>query len=224
MTDALGPRMDGDEPLASRWRAPGAVGALRDAWRTTGSIRIEGLLEPAVAEASLDALRVLPHEVALPDQPDLGFLTWKMSLIPEPTCEHVLCRLGRWLHGPGVAWVSSITGLELAPPPDGRVSAFAYVKGSYLDDHNDWGRDRAVAYVLGLTPPGPDAGPPWPQDRGGWLEFTGGRLGPVVEARPPGWNTLDLFDVRGPDRWHRIPLVQDHVERRTLAGWFYRPS
>lgn len=208
--------------LDARWRDPAATAALRDAWTSSGgSIRIEGVLEPDLARAAHEALRAQPHEVAIPDQPGIAFITWKLSLVPEPRCDHVVCRVGRWLHGPGAAWVSSITGLDLGPPPDGRASAFVYAKGSYLDDHNDWGRERQVAYVLGLTPPGPDGGPPWPEERGGWLEFTRGREGPVVESRPPGWNTLDLFDVRGPDRWHRIPLVRDHVERRTFAGWLH---
>ena len=72
-----------------------------------------------------------------------------------------------------------------------------------------------MAYVVGLSPE------PWPAEEGGWLEFLGGPDGPVLERRSPGWNTLDLFDVRRPGRWHRVPILREHRARRTIAGWFH---
>jgi Rps23 Pro-64 3,4-dihydroxylase Tpa1-like proline 4-hydroxylase len=97
------------------------------------------------------------------------------------------------------------------------VTATLYSRGCYLDAHNDTDGSRALAFVLGLTRE------PWPAERGGHLEFldTGGGAIRVRERRPPGWNTLDLFDVRRPDHIHRVPLVEDPVLRLAVSGWFY---
>jgi hypothetical protein len=30
-----------------------------------------------------------------------------------------------------------------------------------------------------------------------------------------------LFDVRAPERWHRVALVREHVERWAIYGWHF---
>lgn len=206
--------------LSADLRDPAAIARAREAWARSSSLRVEGVLEEGAAREVLDAVRAEPHAITLPDDPTtIAFQYWKWVGRPEPDCDHTLCRLGRVLQGDLLAWVAEVTGLELAPAPDRQVASALYTKGSYLDAHDDWGRGRAVAYVLGLT-----QGltlEPWPAEAGGWLEFLASREGPVLERRPPGWNTLDLFDVRAPGRWHRVPILREHRARRVIAGWFH---
>jgi hypothetical protein len=191
------------------------LAALGERWSRSPNLRVAPFLAPGRAEEALEALRREPFKLAVPSNPTVDFQYWKHEWVPEPACEHVLCRLGRFLHDEWPAWVSRLTGLRLGPPPPRLLAASLYTKGSFLDVHNDFGRERSVAYVIGLTPP------PW-TDPGGSLEFVDGREGRVVlERRAPGWNTLDLFDVREPVRWHRVPIVREHAARWAISGWLY---
>lgn len=193
---------------------------LQRAWQGERSLRIEHFLIDEEARELLAALRELPHAIKVPRAIGLHFLYYELALEPEAACDHVTCRLARWLFDDGRSWLAELTGLTLAPPPDGRLTATAYGKGSYLDAHNDADGARSLAYVIGLTPAS------WPADEGGHLEFlevADGEGEPAVrERRAPGWNTLDIFDVARRDRVHRIPIVTEHHERRAVSGWFYR--
>lgn len=196
------------------------VPALQATWREHGSLRIDSFLRDEVATELADSLRSLPHTIHSGAPPGLGFLYYELALTPEPSCDHVTCRAGRWLFADGLAWVAALTAVPLAPPPDGRLIATLYGKGGYLDPHNDVDGSRAIAYVIGLTRG------KWPAEEGGHLEFLdarGDRIA-VRERRAPGWNTLDLFDVRTIGRTHRIPMVTEHHERRAVSGWFHRPE
>ena len=183
----------------------------------TGSIRIERFLDEAVLAAVRDEVRVASHELHVGDRLDFAFQYWAYAFVPDAECEHVLCRFGRWWWSDGVAAIARLTGLSLAAPADRQVIATHYDKGSFLDPHNDYDGTRQVAFVLGLTV---DA---WPADDGGWLEFFGsdGAAVSITERRPPGWNTLDLFDVRAPTRSHAIPILRRRAERRAISGWFH---
>jgi hypothetical protein len=195
------------------------VTRLRETWTRAGSLRVERALDDAATREVLEAVRREPHEVSLPDEPPLRFQLWKWVGRPEPACDHTLCRLGRFIATDLRAWAEQVTGLPLAPAPDGLVASVLMTKGSYLDAHDDWGRGRAVAYVLGLTEA------PWDEQDGGWLELLAGPDGPALERRPPGWATIDLLDVREPGRWHRVPILREHHARRTITGWFHpRPE
>jgi hypothetical protein len=193
------------------------LAALRAAFARRGSIRIEGFLDDEVARAVRDACRALAHELRASVSDDLAFQYWGGVLVPEAACDHVLCRFGRWLWDDALAWIGELTGIRIAPPADRVLMSTLYDKGSYLDPHNDWDGRRKVAFVLGLT----DS--VWPAEEGGHLEFLGcvGARVTIEERRPPGWNTLDLFDVRRPDRNHAIPIVRRRVERRAISGWLY---
>jgi hypothetical protein len=193
--------------------------ALAARFRESGNLRVRPFFEDTVAGALVEALKVQPFTLTLPEAGSpFDFQYWKFTLAPEAACDHVLCRCARWLDGDFVPWVEAVTGLELEPPPESTLAASLYVKGSYLDAHNDWGKGRAVAYVIGLTRGG------LPENAGGALEFldsSSGVPGAPCERRAAEWNTLDLFDVRAPARWHRVPIVREHVERWAIYGWLY---
>jgi hypothetical protein len=188
--------------------------ALRDQWRSGGNLRIEPFLADDEADALLEAWTGQPFELALSTIEMYQY--YRCDVVFDATCEHPICRLGRWLHGDGCGFVGELTGIPVGPPDnEPYVTGNLYQKGCYLDDHNDFGKGRAVAYVLGLTRT------PWDAALGGHLEFLTGPLGRPILARPPGWNALDLFDVRSDQRWHRVTLLREHVSRVTVSGWFY---
>ncbi|MGE0707546.1 MAG: 2OG-Fe(II) oxygenase family protein [Planctomycetota bacterium] len=201
----LGPGLRDRERLA----------AARAAWAREPSLRVEDALDPDFAAEALAALRTQPHQVVISHDPRFAFQYWQAQWVPEQDCDHVLCRLGRALDGELREQVAALTGLTLASPADRRVTAAAYLKGGYLDAHDDFGHGRSVAFVLGLTESS------WPAESGGWLELLNGADGPARERRAPGWNTLDLFEVETPGRFHRVPILREHQERRTVYGWFY---
>ncbi len=193
------------------------VAGLRATWQERGSIRVERFLADDVAVALRDTARNTATELRVSPPDRFAFQYWAATLVPESDCDHHLCRFGRWLWSDAVAWVSALTDLPLAPPADRLLVATHYDKGSYLDPHDDWDGARQVAFVLGLTD---DV---WPADQGGHLEFLAAddQAVRVIERRAPGWNTLDLFDVRASARPHMIPILRRRAERRAISGWFY---
>lgn len=200
-------------------RDPAAVARLREVWARTGNLRVERALDEAAARDAVDAVCREAHGVTMAEAPPIWFQYWKWLGRPEPDCDHPLCRVGRFIATDLLAWTEQVTGQALAPAPDGLVASALFTKGSYLDAHDDWGRGRSIAYVIGLTEA------PWDEEDGGWLEFLAAADGPVLERRPPGWRSLDLFDVREPGRWHRVPILREHHIRRTISGWFHpRPG
>jgi hypothetical protein len=191
--------------------------AVRDAFARTGSIRIERFLDDSVLAALRDEVRVAPHTIQVGDRIDFGYQYWVYGYVPDAGCDHVMCRFGRWLFGEGAAWLGEVVGFPLVAPDDRQVIATHYDKGSFLDPHNDYNGARKVAFVLGLT------AEEWPYEDGGWLEFLASEESAVhvAERRPPGWNTLDLFDVRAPVRSHAIGILRRRAERRAISGWLY---
>jgi hypothetical protein len=203
--------------LHPRLRDPDQLAALQAQWRVEPNLRIDGFLDDAEVRALCDAVKTCPHELQLAPNNQLAFQYWAFAQVPDADCDHVVCRAGRWLWTEGVAWLASLTGLPLVAPADRQLIATLYDKGSYLDPHNDHNGARQVAFVLGLTERH------GPADDGGWLEFLGSdpEGATLLERRAPGWNTLDLFDVRQPVRTHAVPIVTARAERRALSGWFY---
>ena len=196
-----------------------AIAALRDRWITSDRcIRIENILEPALTEELREAVREQPHTLMSRATLDISFQYWAYAFTPEADCDHVMCRFGRWLFGDGSAWLSKVTDMDLVRSRDNLVVATHYTKGSHLGVHNDFDGKRRVAFVFGLTPP--EQHLPVPD---GHLDFLAVDDGGVHmrERRAPGWNTLDVFDVTGTARLHRINIVRTHAERRAFTGWLY---
>ena len=195
------------------------IAALRDRW-TTGDhcIRIEDVLAPDIVESLLDEVRKQPHSLIARAGLDISFQYWTYAFVPDEECDHILCRLGRWLFHDACTWLSKVTDMDLAPPPDNQVVATHYTKGSHLSTHNDFDGKRRVAFIFGLTHP--DHIPTEPD---GHLDLlTAQHSGiQIRQRRPPGWNSLDLFDVTGKAQLHRVNMLRTHAERRAFTGWFY---
>lgn len=213
----LHPTLLADEAL-SEWRAR---------WRAERCLRIAPFLREDIAEALLTALRPQAFTLIATISATLSFQYFSFTLKPEDSCDHVLCHFGRWLWTDGAEWLSALTDMPLGPPDDRLLQSSLYTKGCYLDVHNDYDGTRQIAFIIGLTRTltGGDA-PVHSADIGGQLEFL--RAAPegaeLVERRPAGWNTLDIFDVRAPDRLHRVPVVTRALERRAISGWLYQRS
>jgi hypothetical protein len=187
--------------------------AVAAAWQASGgNLRVPGFLSADLAGTLRDALR--HQQMSLERSPIGLFQYFHYPFWPDDDCEHPLCAFARWLRTDGAAWVSAITGRDLVSPPDEIFVGFWYGKGCWLDAHNDFGKGRAVAFVIGLT------AEPWPESDGGWLEFLDADHR-VIERRPPGFGTVDLFDVSHRRAIHRVPMVRTHRERLTISGWFY---
>ncbi len=160
----------------------------------------------------------MTHTVESDLDPDEGYLIWRYGWQPEVQCHHVLCRLGRFFYGDqGRAWFEKLTGIAVADPPDRVLVSDVHAKGSYLDGWDEAADGNAIAFQFGLTPAR------WPVEWGGHLELLDGRDGPLVQRLSPSWNGLDVFDVRRPGPWRRVPIVTRHLDGFTVTGW-YRPA
>ncbi len=129
---------------------------------------------------------------------------------PDP--HPVLCRFRDLLKdGPLLDLVRRITGFDAIAFGDGQVTR--YRNGHFLTQHTDYadGKNRVVAYVLGLTPS-------WSADFGGQLQFLD-QEGSVEEVYVPTFNSLCLFKVPRP---HLVSVVAPFVtaSRLSITGWF----
>lgn len=195
---------------------PDNIAAIRDAWRQQPRLRIGPVLADGVPEALLEALRQQPFQLQATHLGEFNHLYWVLPVRPEEG-DTLLHRFAAWLRQDLCQLVSALSERPLAPTSTGQVISTLYDYGCYLDIHNDGGNGRSVAFILGLTPTS------WPGEEGGHLEFLDAR-GQVEERRPPGWNTLDLFDVAEAAPLHRVPILTAHRERRVFSGWFYNPQ
>lgn len=129
---------------------------------------------------------------------------------PDP--HPVLCRFRDLLQGgPLLDLVRRITGCDAIAFGDGQVTR--YRAGHFLTQHTDYadGKNRVVAYVLGLTPS-------WSADFGGQLQFLD-EQGAVEDVYVPAFNNLCLFKVPRP---HLVSAVAPFViaSRLSITGWF----
>lgn len=97
------------------------------------------------------------------------------------------------------------------------VQATRYRAGDFLTRHDDdvAGKDRALAYVLGLTEN-------WKAEWGGLLLFNDPD-GDVAQALVPRFNTLTLFTVGQP---HSVSYVAPYAgaPRISITGWLRTSS
>lgn len=210
--------MPAPSSLHPRLLEPDALRALAEQFAAAGgNVRIEQVLAPGLADALPDALRELPFTAHCVDDEHVRCFFWRCLIaIPredEPPLPPPLDLLGRFVKHDLPALASAIAGRAILGPVEDWLPVCLYRKGSYLDAHEDHGVDRAAAFVLGLTRDR------WDPSAGGHLEFLADDRLSVVERRAPGFDSLDLYDVRPVVRWHRVPLLVEHVERLTVSGW-----
>lgn len=124
-----------------------------------------------------------------------------------------LGRLNAALHSPEVrAFVEAVTGRT--DWNDAFAQATRYIGGHYLPWHVDDPKNenkRRLAFVWGFTRR-------WLPDWGGLLQFYDTANEPA-QALIPGFDTLDLFDVR---HRHAVTYVAPFAKapRLAVSGWF----
>ena len=95
------------------------------------------------------------------------------------------------------------------------AQATDYRPGHYLTRHLDdpKGEHRKFAFVWGFTKP-------WAPDWGGLLQYFDNQNLPTF-SYSPGFNTLDLFDVR---HVHSVTLIAPFARnpRHAVSGWFVK--
>ncbi|MEN4904099.1 2OG-Fe(II) oxygenase family protein [Luteimonas sp. TWI1437] len=113
--------------------------------------------------------------------------------------------------GPLRALVRSVTGVD--DIDFGDAQATRYRAGHFLTHHDDDqpGKQRRLAYVLGLSPG-------WRADDGGQLQLLDGD-GHVTDVVVPRFNALALFRVPRP---HLVTAVSPFVDaaRLSITGWW----
>ncbi len=203
--------------LHPRLRDPSVIRALSDTWRRNRSLRLTPLMTVEAALEVQAALLESTFSLLAPPPGQFRFQLWTLSFPPEAAPDPVLAAFGRWLLSDVVDLCAAITGLPLVPAADRMLLAALYTRGCYIDPHNDADGARRVAYVVGLTEGS------WPAEEGGHLEFLSVERDAVVvtERRPPGFNSLDLFDVFDRHPIHQVPPMLNDHPRRVFAGWFY---
>ena len=205
--------------LSPHWIESHTKETMRDKWQRTRNLRLTSLFEPQAFQAVYQALPFLPFSLAYSSQADFGYRYWKAPFANRATTHASLQPLIDWLLGPGTDWVAELTHSPIQPPQWDGLAACLFTKGSYLERHNDRDGSRAIAFVIGLTPE------TWPAQDGGHLRFYASDSAPhFTEERPPGYNTLDLFDVEAGACWHSVSMLRHHRQRYTLSGWFHSPA
>lgn len=209
-----------DSTLHPRLGDDAALAELRQTWAEGRSLRVEQVLAPGLAEAIAAEAMQLPFVAHHHHDEHVRCLFWRCELaldaaasLPEP-----LQRAQRFLQRDLPALATAIRGDPLRCPPGGGLVFRRFRKGSYFEPHDDHGPGRVTAYVLGLTRER------WPAEQGGHLEFLAADRQTTTNVRPPGFETLDLYDVLPEERWLRIPLLSAHVERLTLSGYLSAPE
>lgn len=222
--------------------------ALRKQFAEDGRIRIQNALDPAVADAIATEMAQLSYRVfcatgegvAVIDPTEM--VQWdrarqtelQRTLMQAASRAEGFAYLGyrmseAWQAGaPDTALGRFYSGLTSKPVLEAiRTitnassfdSAFAqatdYRPGHYLTRHLDdpKGEHRKFAFVWGFTRK-------WDPDWGGLLQFFGDD-GLPRDSLSPGFNTLDLFDVR---HVHSVTLVAPWAlnPRHAVSGWFVK--
>lgn len=203
--------------LAPRLASAAARAALAETFRRQGRVRVPDAFREAEAARWLGALQASEHRpLFLHDPRAPGYQVWRFAWQPgEDACDHPLCELGRWVHGDALPFLEAVTGLELRPERR-ELTSDSLAKGTFWDAYDEGGGGAALALQIQLAPAA------WPASWGGHMELLAGPDGPLVERVPPAWNALDLYDVRRPGAWRRLPLIVKHLDgfvvAATLAG------
>jgi hypothetical protein len=222
--------------------------ALRKAFAQDGRIRVRNALDPAIANAVADDMAKLPFQlfcatgsgVAVIDPAEMvgwdrgrqaelqrtlmhaasraeGFAyfgfrmteTWKTGA-PDTALGRFYAELGSKKTLEAICTITDSSSFDNV-----FAQATDYRPGHYLTRHLDdpKGEHRKFAFVWGFTRI-------WDPDWGGLLQFFDNEGQPTTSLSP-GFNTLDLFDVR---HVHSVTLVTPWAlnPRLAVSGWFVK--
>lgn len=224
------------------------LNALRAEFAKEGRIRIRNILAPGLADAVAAEMRELPYQmfcatgqgVAVIDPVELagwdrarqaefqrtmmeaasraeGFAYFGYRMTENWQASAPDTALGRFYNAMKSEEVMSaaqtITGA--ATFDNLFAQATDYRPGHYLTRHLDdpKGEHRKFAFVWGFTRT-------WDPDWGGLLQYFDAEGEPTF-SYSPGFNTLDLFDVR---HVHSVTLVAPYARnpRHAVSGWFVK--
>jgi SM-20-related protein len=222
--------------------------ALRKEFAKDGRIRVRNALDPAIAEAVAEETSKLPYQVfcatgggvAVIDPAEM--VSWERPRQAE--LQRTLIQAASRAEGfayfgyrMSEAWQSAapdtalgrfytelkskktLEAIRTITDSSSFDNVFAqatdYRPGHYLTRHLDdpKGEHRKFAFVWGFTRK-------WDPDWGGLLQFFDNQSQPA-ESFSPGFNTLDLFDVR---HVHSVTLVAPWAmnPRLAVSGWFVK--
>lgn len=200
--------------LHPRFADPAVVSELARAWVRERRLRVRDVLAPGLAARLADAALAHPFAFFERHVSDVRCVFWRQLQPYDAASTFEPLALARRLFEDDLPRLASaITGQALRSQGDTALALDCYLRGSYLDTHTDQGRDRLVAYVVGLTRDR------WPAELGGHLEFLWPDEETVIDRIEPGFDTLDLFQIYPLLRPHRIPILQARVTRLTVNGW-----
>ena len=203
--------------LAGRWTSAGPVREARDHWSTAGTVRCEPLMPETTAVNCLRALRAADYVAAHRFELGQAYQLWRYGWRPCDACDqHPLCRLGRWVVGDGVAFVSAVTGRDLHAPTDALLLADHTRKGSFFETYDDAAQGASIALQLHFTTAS------WPAHWGGHIARCPSDAQGPTEGWSPSWNALDIIDLERGSTLRRMALMTRHVEGFTIAFWLHR--
>lgn len=144
-----------------------------------------------------------------------GYLKSRVKTTPDSMLNDDLVFLHDVFHKIGsediLSLISSITGAQELTGAEPQYTRFS--QGHFLTRHRDvvGGRDRRIAFVLGLTRG-------WHPDWGGLLQFYQ-QDGTPRDAWAPRFNVLSIFDI---SHIHAVTYVTPFATapRLSLTGWF----
>jgi len=186
-------------------------------WQQNPDLRLSPFLSNEAAAVLLADLQSRPFQLSAPTPGCFRYQYWILGIPFSTTEESPLGEFCRWFSVQGAHFFSACTGSSLRLKEKEQLLSTLYTRGCYLDPHNDYDGLRSVAYIIGLTAES------WPSHLGGWLEFLQAEQDTVriTEARPPGWNTIDLFDVSRTSFLHQVSMLLEDRKRRAITGWLY---
>lgn len=224
------------------------LNALRAEFAQDGRIRVSNVLEPGMAEAVAAEMMQLPYQlfcangkgVAVLDPAEVAGwerarqVEFQREMMEAASRAEGFAYFGyrmteSWQAGaPDTALGRFHTALKSAEVMDAMraitgadtfdnlfAQATDYRPGHYLTRHLDdpKGEQRKFAFVWGFTKP-------WDPDWGGLLQYFDNQNRPTT-SHSPGFNTLDLFDVR---HVHSVTFITPFARnpRHAVSGWLVK--
>lgn len=201
--------------LHPRLHDPAVLRELRNHWiDRRGCIRIEApLFAPGLADAIVAEMRKMVFRAFELDDPSYGrcFFWRAVYRLEHDPMPEIVSRAADFAIRDFPWLVQQVTGWR-AEIPEPVVGFTQFREGCFLDVHNEYWDRPGLGFVVGLSRA------PWPVADGGWLTFYGADKTTVLERRPPGWDTVDLYTTDPDPRWHAVSKLETDHERLTMAG------